>query len=675
MVTATPIQNNFTSGEISPLLYGRPELDDYKKGLKLCLNWLPLVHGGLTARPGTEFIREVKTSSKITRLLQFQFSTIQSYVVEMGDQYFRFYRDKGVIESTPGVPYEIASPHLETDIMAVQYIQSADVIYLTHTKYAPRKLSRTGDTSWTLTTITFLDGPYLPINSTATTLTPSATTGSITITASTALFAAGDVDRLIRIKHGTTWGYARITVFNSPTSVTATVVNPFGATTPTADWRLGLYYTNNFPKCAAFFGDRLYFAGCPSHPQRIDGSVVSDYENFQPTAKDSVLTDSDAVSFNLNASDVDTIQTLSDNRRGLVIFTASSEWVLRANSFGEAITYRNIFAERSSTAGAASLQAIRSDDANIFVQNGGRAIREIGYSYETDGYIAPDRSLVGEHLFRSSIIDLAFQKKPIPYIWFVKQDGGLINMIYSPSQEVLGFSRHELGGVNTQVKAVATIPSAVGDKYQLWLIVSRTINGSTKQYIEVINDVYDNTVVQEEASFLDSSLTYSGAATTTVSGLGHLEGQTVGVLANGATHPNKVVTGGAITLDWLSTVVQVGLNYNSDLGVLPAEVSFGANLTSQGLKKNIHKTKVRVLNTNGLQIGGSMDTIYRVAFREFQDIMGVMPPLFTGDVEHVIDTGYDEKAELFIRRDQPFPATILAIMPRLKVTGVSGGDR
>lgn len=668
MVAVTPLYNNFTAGEISPIVYGRTEQNFaiYRKGCETCLNWIPISQGPLTARPGTSFIYETKDSSKFSRLVNFQFSIEQAYIIEFGDQYIRFYRNKGIIESGPSTPYEIASPYLEADLRDIQYIQSADVLYITHPSYAPRKLSRTGHTSWTLTTITFLGGPYLPANTTATTITPSGTTGSITLTASAGLFSANDVGRVIRIKHSTTWGYARVTGYTSPTVVDATVVDAFGATTASTNWRLGLYYIGNYPSAVTFFGDRLWFGGTPSKPQRVDGSVTSDYENFAPSATDGTLADSDAVSFTLNASDVDYIRWLSDNRRGLLIGTSSSEWIVRSNSLGEAITYKNIFAERSSTGGSAKLPAIRANDTNIFIENGGEKVREISYNYEKDGYIAPDISLASEHLFRGGVLDWTFQRKPVPIIWMVRSDGVLIGMSYQPEQEVLAFHRHELGGSGI-VESVASISSSTGSKYELWMTVRRVINGNTVRYVEVMNDVYNEAMEPEDAVYLDCSATYSGAPADVISGLDFLEGETVSVVTDGAVHPNVVVSSGQVTLNWEASKVHIGYNYNSDYKSLRAEGGAVAG-TSQGLKKNIHKVMVRFHLTNGIKIGGAEDNIYPVSFREYGDTMGQADELYSGDIEHTIDTGYDTKGQVFIRRYQPFPATILAIAPRLKTS-------
>ena len=177
------LQSNFNGGEVSPLVYGRPDLDKYQTGLRTCKNFIPLLQGPVERRPGTAHIVECKTSSKAARLVRFEFSTQQAYQIEFGDLYIRFIKDRGQIESG-GSPVEVVTTYAEADLFQLKYAQSADVLYVTHPSYPPRKIERTSDTAWSITTIAFEDGPYLITNSSTTTLLLSGTTGSVTVTAS-----------------------------------------------------------------------------------------------------------------------------------------------------------------------------------------------------------------------------------------------------------------------------------------------------------------------------------------------------------------------------------------------------------------------------------------------------------------------------------------------------------
>lgn len=202
MPKVSPIQSSFSSGEFSPLLYGRVDSDRYKTALAVCENYVPTIQGGLTRRPGTKFVAEVKDSSKKTRLVRFEFSTTQAYILEFGDLYIRFYKDNGQIYDGLN-PYEIVTPYTEAELFTLKFTQSADILYIVHPDHMPAKLTRTGHTNWTLTDVSFLDGPYLSADSRGITLTPSAATGTaITVqtgSARTITNAANNGSGLIRI--------------------------------------------------------------------------------------------------------------------------------------------------------------------------------------------------------------------------------------------------------------------------------------------------------------------------------------------------------------------------------------------------------------------------------------------------------------------------------------------
>jgi hypothetical protein len=221
---------NFTGGELSPRLDGRNDLAKYASGCSTLENLVVYPHGSAARRPGTNFVAEVKDSTKKTRLIPFEFSTTQTYMLEFGNQYIRFYKDNGQILSG-GSAYEISTPYLEAELFDLKFAQSADVMYICHPNHEVEKLSRTGHTSWSLTDVDFTKGPFLDPNTTGTTLTPSnAATGSRTITASAVTginsgsgFLATDVGRQIHFNDG----YGVITAVGSTTSITVNVTTAF----------------------------------------------------------------------------------------------------------------------------------------------------------------------------------------------------------------------------------------------------------------------------------------------------------------------------------------------------------------------------------------------------------------------------------------------------------------
>jgi hypothetical protein len=195
MARATLIQTNFTAGEVSPRVYGRTDLQRYANGAAEIENMVVLVQGAATRRSGTYYAGSVKTPAQRVRLVTFEVSTIAAYVLEFGNGYVRFWRNRAPVLNA-GVPVEIATPYTTDDLRELRFQQSADVLFIMHPDYAPRRLSRVSETSWTLDLAPFVNGPWQDENVSAVTMTR---TGS-TVTASAATFTAGDVGRLFALR-------------------------------------------------------------------------------------------------------------------------------------------------------------------------------------------------------------------------------------------------------------------------------------------------------------------------------------------------------------------------------------------------------------------------------------------------------------------------------------------
>ena len=757
MSNVAPIQTNFNGGEVSPLVYGRPDLDKYKTGLRTCKNFIPLLQGPNQRRPGTAHIVEVKDSTKAVRVVRFEFSTEQAYILEFGNLYVRFIKDRGQIVS--GTAVELTTTYLEADLFQLQFSQSADVLYVTHPDYPPRKIERASDTSWSITNITFSDGPYFNTNTTATTLTLSTTTGSVTVTASAITginndtgFQTTDVGRLIRWEDPAgNWTFLTITARASTTSVTATIDGPdASAGTATATWRLGIWSeTTGYPAASTFHKNRLCFAGATDTPQRIDLSRTGDFENFEPTQADGTVLDDSAATTTLSADTVNAIRWMADDEKGLVVGTVGGEWVVRPDDNGGALTPNNIQATRSSAFGTANIRPARVGRAIIFVQRALKKVRELAYVFEDDGFRAPDMTLIAEHITQDGVVELAYQGEPQSIVWMCLTDGSLIGMTYDRDQKILGFHRHQLGGysdayssVQAKVESIAVIPNAEGTASELYMVVNRYINGATKRYIEYMKPFWDDADNVEDAFYVDSGLTLDTPVTisgitqaspgvvtatahpfsdgdiiritnvggmteingkiykvansatntfelntradvdvdtsaftayqsggqarervTSISGLTHLEGQTVSVLAEGSPVADVVVASGAITVNETSKA-QVGLGYNSDMQTLRYDVG-SRNGTAQGKLQRIHRIIIRFYQSMGGKVGRDSSNLNPLIFRKGGDSMDTAVPLYDGDVEIEWDGEYSKESLIFIRQDQPLPMTVCAIMPQM----------
>jgi len=661
---------NFTGGELSPRLDGRNDIAKYNSGCKTLENMIVYPHGSASRRSGTQFVAEVKDSTKKTRLISFEFSTVQTYILEFGDQYIRFYKDNGVILDG-GSPYEISSPYLEAELFDIKFAQSADTMYICHPNHNPRKLTRTGHTNWLLTNEVIINGPFMDHNIETTTLTPShkivGATSTVTASAVTGInsnqgFLSTDVGRLLHIKDG----HLKITSVTSTTVVVGTVIIDLGITTPTTDFALGSFSdTTGYPACVTFFEQRLVFAGTTAQPQTLFFSRSADYENFDDKYHETVA-DDDAIVYTIASNQVNAIRFLTATRT-LIIGTAGGEFAVNGGGTGEAITPTNILINKQSNHGSANVDGIAVGNATLFLQRAKRKIRELAYNFDVDGYVAPDLTILAEHVTESGIIQMAYQEEPNSIVWCVRADGQLLGFTYQREQQVTAWHRHIFGGSfgsgNAVVESVEVLPTD-NSEYQVWVIVKRTIDGATKRYVEYLhNQDFDET---DDTSFnyLDSQLAYNGSATTTISGLNHLEGEEVSILADGATHPNKTVSSGAITLDRSATKVKVGLPYVSLLQTMRIDAG-SQNGTSQSKTKRIYEITARLYESIGIEIGPDLDNMERIPFRSSANAMNSGVNVFTGDKDIEFRGNYETDGFIFVRQNQPLPLTVLSLYPRL----------
>lgn len=661
---------NFTGGELSPRLDGRNDLNKYNSGCKTLENMIIYPHGSAARRSGTQFVAEVKDSTKKTRLIAFEFSTVQTYILEFGDQYIRFYKDNGQILSG-GSAYEISSPYLEAELFDIKFAQSADTMYICHPNHHPRKLTRSGHTNWTLVDDVVINGPFMDHNVETTTLQAShkvvGATTTVTASSTTGInanqgFLSTDVGRLLHISSG----HLKITSVTSTTVVVGIVIKDLSTVLATTDFALGSFSdTTGYPSCVTFFEQRLVFAATKAQPQAIFFSRSADYENFDDQYHETV-SDDDAIVYTIASNQVNAIRFLTATRT-LIIGTAGGEFAVDGGGTGQAITPTNILINKQSNHGAANVDGIAVGNATLFLQRAKRKIRELAYNFDVDGYVAPDLTILAEHITESGITQMAYQEEPNSIIWCVRTDGQLLGFTYQREQQVTAWHRHIFGGAfgsgNAVCESVEVLPTD-SSEYQVWVIVKRTINGATKRYVEYLHNLDFDETDDTSFNYLDSQLAYNGSATTTISGLDHLEGQTVSVLADGATHPDKVVSSGGITLERSSTKVKVGLGYTSLLQTMRIDAG-GDNGTSQSKTKRIYEITARLYESIGIEIGPDLANMERIPFRSSANAMNSGVNVFTGDKEIEFRGNYETDGFIFVRQTQPLPLTVLSLYPRL----------
>ena len=642
---------------------------------------------------------------------------------------------------TASKTYEIATTYTSAELSELQFTQSADVMYIVHPNHPPAKLSRTAHTTWTLDDVAFQVGPFLDKNTTATTLTTSATTvgtgRTLTASAITGInsgtgFQTTDVGRLVKLGDG--WG--EITARTSTTVVTWTIT--VAATgSGAAVWSLGAWSaTTGYPRTVSFFEQRLVFGGSSSYPQTIWASESGLYEEFDVGDGSAA----DAFIYTIAANKVNVIRWLAP-ARDLIVGTVGGEFKV-GRPAGEPLKPDNVNIAQQTTYGGYTTQPIQVGSEVLFVQRQQRKVRSFAYRFEDDAYQAPDMTLLAEHITDTGIVDVDYAQEPDSIYWAARTDGTLLGMTYHREEDVVAWHRHIFGGSNkfifngatgvldylndanfngyititahglstgdevtysagggtkipelteggtyyvfardantleladtyaqavdrtikrisdgigashslstkTKVKSITSINETLEN--QVWIICERRINDTKRQYIEYLDPTLNMDCTL-------SALVNNGL--TVVTGLNHLEGESVQVLVGDAVFPNQTVTGGSISVTLSTSAsfksIEIGFGYTSKIKTMRIESGSQAG-TAQARKKRYNEVVVRLYKSVGLTVNGD-----QIPFRSSSTPMGQDIPEFTGD-KRVSNLGWNTEGQIEIEQTQPLPMTVLGI--------------
>lgn len=667
-------------------------------------------------------------------------------------------KDDGYLEAAAvadGSVYELTTPYAKEDVPLLKFTQSADTLYIMHPSYARRKLSRGGHAYWTLKLL----GADTPIAAPTNVAANGAEAKSYVVTAvgndgEESVMSSPDLgadDATITwtpvanaeyynvYKDGNSsgmygWiGKASKAGFTNPSggidpdySKTPPVVrNPFDS-------------TDSYPGVAAFFQQRLISARTNKKPQDIWGSRTALFENMNIS---SPLQDDDAFNFTINAQQVNEIRWLVPLSK-LLVGTSGGVYTMVGGGTDKAITPSSVSIDREGNWGVSDVQPLVVGKSVLFIGRSGDIVREIAYTLESDGYDGADLSILANHLFKGyTLTQWAYQENPDSIIWCIRNDGTLLGLTFHKEHQVWGWHHHDTEG---SFESVAVLPSSSGDD-EVYFIVNRTINGTTKRYIErmksrmPLDDTYKVNI--KDAFFVDCGLSLdspiditavtaanpvvvtaaahglsngdlvdivevegmtelngnrykvanksadtfeltdpeddsdidgsaftvytSGGkvrkAVTTISGLSHLEGEAVAVLADGVVVEGKTVSSGAISLTTAASRVHVGLPYTCDLETLNRSGSSDQG-TIQDLEKDIPEVTIHVENAYNFAIGPDEDNLDEHTFDSYDDDTG----LFTGHKDVSLNSsGVGNEARVFIRVSDPLPITVMAIYARV----------
>lgn len=716
------IVNDFGAGELSPKFEGRINLPDYMRGCRMLRNFIVMSSGGATKRPGTYYVATGKTLGKKVRMVPFEFSTTQAYMLEFGENYIRVYKDKAPVyfflltvdtapapaewsaaatitggsssetctvvskvtgttyickalsgEFTDGevlsdgvnsvdcaagyptydydyTPCEITTTYTEDELFELQFVQSADTLYIAHPDHKLATLTRTGHDVWTLADVDFSQG-------------------------------GGDDD---------------------------------------------LEAENQRPSCLTFLDQRQLFSGSHSYPQSLYGSLVADWDNM--TIGTSA---SDAFKYTFASQKINRVLWMVGDEQ-LLFGTVGGEW--RADDLAPDGTP---VIRKQSNYGSKNLQALALSDGVLFVSRDGKRVRFMAYDYSTTKFRSLDVTKLSEHICGTGagIVAWDWQSSPDNTLWAVRDDGILLSFTLDTDFNIKAWARHVTDG---DVESIAVISGESED--EVWLSIKRTIEDVEYRYIEYF-EARDWGADDRDYFYVDSGLSYDGrasetitaitksatctitfAATTsfanddlvgitgvtdmpevngqvymlknkatntfdlytpdggsqidsstfsaaaddgsaeevikTISGLDHLEGKAVDICADGAAKGQKTVSSGSITMDSYANTVHVGLNYSSQLKTM----KFGIPLS-----KRIHYLTLRLYKSLGGQFGPDEDNLEYFVYRQLGDPMDAAPSLVSDDKKVTFDGPYEKAGTIFIQHADPVPFSVLMIHAEMGV--------
>lgn len=466
------------------------------------------------------------------------------------------------------------------------------------------------------------------------------------------------------------YGWVKITaVGGGGTTATATVILNNGrlqlpdsfTTAGTNRWAKSAFsQARGWPTSVAFFRERLVYA----RGRDLFFSVVGAYDDFSRLDGPDITKET-AIKLTIASDRLDLIRWLTPSA-ALLVGTARNELSVQEQTTQQVFAADNVTAMPQTEYGSRLLEPIRVGNAVLFVQRAGRKLREMIYDYASDRYKADDLTVLSEHIVDAGVIDMDFQQEPDNILWCVLADGTLSALTYNRERGVVAWVPHEIAGPGAFVETVASISSPDGRRDDVWFVVRRTINGNTVRYVEVLEDHRLAEIDTADAFYGDAGITYEGASTKVISGLGHLEGATVQVLADGSAHANCIVTGGQIALNRFATKVQIGFDSPAQLQTMRADGGTQDG-TAQTRSKSFGEVWARLHNTIGGLIGPSFDRLDPIPGLKPGSPVGTRPSLFSGDrkIEFPADVGTD--GYICVESSPMLPMTLVMLSARMEV--------
>ncbi len=684
---------NFTGGEIAPSLAARYDLSRYKNSVQCMENFLPNVHGNVERRPGTKFVANLGSGVENDAVLfpfSFSVEAAQNFVLIMSEHKLRIAQFDNLITGV-----EIATPYTAQDILNISFAQVGDIVYLAHSNYPLHKITRSGqgpNYTWAIhavhlnsslpaPTITSVGFHYLPDwGQPATPLSHNIQYRVVAVDASGRQSLPSNHGSVLG-KHPSDWvlgEYAYLAWNQVPGAVEYNVyrqeagyygfigvstTTSFGdnnyeadiADTPQLEWNP--FVGNNHPGVVAFHHQRMVLAATRQSPQAFYMSRVGDFENFRKSAP---LKEDDPVEYHIASGNIDTI-TWAASFGDLLIGTSGSEY--KVSGDGGIISNTNVNISAQSYWGSSNLFPMIIGNSVLHVQRHGSRVRDLFYSLEKDGYAGNDLSIMAPHLFDGySLRQWAFQQTPYSTVWVVRDDGVLLALTYMKEHDIWGWSRHYTQG---KVRSLTSLSGHDSDV--IYMVVEREINGQSAYYLEKLTPRWTAAQGIANAFFVDAGSSYiSENPTQDITGLEHLEGCTVSILADGSPIESLVVKNGSVSIPYAAKAIHVGIGFNSIISPLPVEgdLQTGTTLNQQ---RGYGQCSVRMHDSVGGKYGPSKDELYDFPF--LPSAWGEAVDPFSGHVDFIPGGGQGSDTSLYIVQDRALPFTMSAIVINVDISG------
>lgn len=672
-------QSNLNKGELDPRLVGRIDLQAYYNGLQEATNVVSLVQGGMARRSGMKYLG---TALGNGRLFRFAFNVEQQYLLVFSNLRIEIYKN-GVLQTNingSGNDY-LVSPYTLAQLQDLDFVQSADTAIITHESHAPQELFRTSDTSWTIQAISLSAIPQFNFND-ASSPTPTNEIQDVDfnnqndgdrykiglngILSDEVVFGGDQATNITNIREailslpntantGVTVTSSAIDKYQvtfsddsadnwdlltfSPTFTKATtfevIVTEFQAGSSKKEdvWSA----TRGWPVTCVFHEGRLWFGGSTQRPQTLWGSRVNDFFNFD-TGRG---LDDEAVDVTLDTDQVNAIRGMISNRN-LQIMTSGGEFYVQKSP----ITPGNVSVQAQTNYGSKRIRPVTIEGSTLYIQRTGKALRQFVFLDEFQAYSSTSVSILSPQLIVDPIevkVSQGTEVTDTNYVYILNSNGEVTVYNSLQSEGVTSFTRWRSDGATGSIKSIAVVDD------RLNFLVERTVNGSTDYLIEV----------EDENSYTDSNVR-AVVNSDTLTGLGHLEGETVRVRADGAIQADEVVTSGQITINKVATEIEAGLNYTPVMTTMPLNLNLkdGPNAAVQ---KRVVRCALELYESLGVVVNGEKLPDKTIGLNQFDNIDGETR------LEEVYLLGWSRDALVTITQDDPLPMTILSICNQVGV--------